>query len=215
MKLSECLNPILTMGIMSSASDLPDTGIRFVVAIAASAGGLSALKAILSALPAEFPAPIVVVQHLAPDKPSYLAEILTRHSQLKIKQAEAGELLQPGNVYIAPPDAHLQVSSDGTLALSHNPQVHFVRPSADVLFESLAVNCKTKAIAIVLSGTGFDGASGVEVVKANGGTVVVQNELTSEHFGMPQAAILTGKVDFVLPLDEISGWLLKATAVNK
>src|SRR2546427_1737216 len=111
-------------------------------------------------------------------------------------------------VYIAPPNRHLQVNPDGTLSLSQSELVHFVRPSADLLFESTAASFKDRAIAVVLSGTGSDGSMGVKAIKKMGGTVMVQDEKTSEFFGMPGAALQTGSVDFVLPLEEISSALV-------
>src|SRR5919201_1475781 len=168
-----------------------------VVALAASAGGLSALSRILASLPADFPAALVVVQHLDPRHRSLMAEILSRRTPLTVKQAEEGDDLRPATVYIAPPNRHLLVNPDGTLSLSQSELVHFVRPSADLLFESVAASYKERAIAVVLSGTGSDGALGVKAIKKMGGTVIAQDEASSEFYGMPGAAVHTGNVDFV------------------
>jgi two-component system chemotaxis response regulator CheB len=175
-----------------------------IVALAASAGGLGAISAILSGLPGHFPATIVIVQHLDPRHRSLMADILSRRTTLHVKQAEEGDRLAPTTVYIAPPNRHLLVNPDGTLSLSQSELVHFVRPSADLLFESVAASYKDRTIAVVLTGTGSDGAMGVQAIKKMGGTVIVQDEKTSEFFGMPGAAIQTGSADFVLPLDEIA-----------
>jgi two-component system chemotaxis response regulator CheB len=174
-----------------------------IVALAASAGGLQALSVVLSGLPAEFPAAIVVVQHLDPRHRSLMAEILARRTPLRVKQAEENEPITPGTVYIAPPDRHLLVNPDGTLSLSQSELVHFVRPSADLLFESVAASYKERAIAVVLTGTGSDGNIGVEAIKKMGGTVIAQEEESAEFSGMPHAAIETGSVDFILLLEEI------------
>jgi two-component system, chemotaxis family, protein-glutamate methylesterase/glutaminase len=179
-----------------------------IVALAASAGGLNALAEVLSTLPAEFTAAIAIVQHLAPQHRSLMADILSRRTALKVKQAQEGDSLTPGTVYIAPPDRHLLVNCDGTLSLSKSELVHFLRPSADLLFESMAASYKNRAIAVVLTGTGTDGAMGVEAVKKMGGTVIAQDEATAEFSGMPTAAFQTGDVDFVLPLQEISKALI-------
>jgi two-component system, chemotaxis family, protein-glutamate methylesterase/glutaminase len=179
-----------------------------VIALAASAGGLAALSQVLSALPPDFPAAIVVVQHLDPRHRSLMADILSRRTALKVKQAEEGDVLNPATVYIASPNRHLLVNPDGTLSLSQSELVHFVRPSADLLFESVAASYKDRAIAVVLTGTGSDGAMGVQGIKKMSGTVIVQDEKTSEFFGMPAAAIHTGDVDFILPLDEIASALV-------
>jgi two-component system chemotaxis response regulator CheB len=174
-----------------------------VVAAAASAGGLKALSHVLSALPDDFPAAVVVVQHLDPRHRSLMADILSRRTRLEVKQAEEGDRLTPGTVYIAPPNKHLLVHPGGSLSLAQTELVHFVRPSADLLFESVAASFKHRAIAVVLTGTGSDGTMGVQAIKKMGGTVIAQDEATSEFFGMPNAAIATGAVDFVLPLKEI------------
>jgi two-component system chemotaxis response regulator CheB len=175
-----------------------------LVALAASAGGLTALSLVLSNLPAEFPAAVVLVQHLDPRHRSLMAEILGRRTSLQVKQAEEGDRLQPSTVYIAPPDRHLLVNPDGSLSLSQSELVHFVRPSADLLFESVAASYRERAIAVVLTGTGSDGNMGVQAIKKMGGTVIAQDEQSAEFFGMPQAAIQTGSVDFILSLDEIA-----------
>jgi two-component system chemotaxis response regulator CheB len=184
---------------------------RRVVALAASAGGLPALSEILAALPAGFAAPILIVQHLDPHHRSWLAEILTRRTALRVVQAVGGERLAAGTVYIAPPGRHLLVGTAGDLTLSDAGRVHFVRPSADLLFASLAESWGAGAIAVVLTGTGRDGADGVCAIKAHGGTVIVQDEASAQFFGMPDAAIRTGTADRVLPLDAIAPALLELT----
>lgn len=180
-----------------------------VVGMAASAGGLNALTLVLSALPQAFPAAIVVVQHLDPRHRSLMADILRRRTPLRVKEAEAGESLAPGTVFIAPPNQHLLVNPDATVALTQTELVHFVRPSADLMFESVAFVFRDRAIAVVLSGTGSDGSMGVGAVKKMGGTVIAQDEKTSEFFGMPGAAVQSGCVDFVLPLPDIPAALVK------
>jgi two-component system chemotaxis response regulator CheB len=170
-----------------------------VVACAASAGGLRALSEVLSGLPSDFPAAVVVVQHLDPRHRSLMAEILSKRTVLRVKQAEEGERLQPATVYIAPPNRHLLVNPDGTLTLSQSELVHFLRPSADLLFESVAASFRERAIGVVLSGTGRDGSMGVTAIKKMGGTVIAEDMATSEFSGMPTAAVATGDVDFVLP----------------
>jgi len=186
----------------------PHPGAAFdVIAIAASAGGLRALTAVFSELPADFPAAVTVVQHLDPRHRSLMAELLSRQSRLSVRQADEGDRLKPGSVYVAPPDRHLLVNADGTLSLSRTELVNFLRPSADLLFESVAASFKDRVIAIVLTGTGSDGSKGLHAIKKMGGTIVSQDEGTSEFFGMPSAAIRTGLVDFVLPLNQIAAAL--------
>ena len=175
-----------------------------IVALAASAGGLTALGRVLAALPHGFPVTLVVVQHLDPRHRSLMAEILSRRTSLRVKQAEDGEQVSLATVYIAPPNWHLLVNPAGTLSLSQSEVVHFLRPAADVLFASVAASYRERAIAVVLTGTGSDGAMGAQDIKKMGGTVIVQDEATAEFFGMPSAAIHSGSADFILPLDEIA-----------
>jgi two-component system chemotaxis response regulator CheB len=175
-----------------------------IIALAASAGGLRALTDVLSALPRDFPVALVVVQHLDPRHRSLMAEILGKRTSLVVKEAREGDTLERGVALIAPPNRHLLVNPDRTVSLSQSELVHFVRPSADLLFESTAAAYKERAIAVVLSGSGRDGAMGVKAIKKMGGTVIVQDEKTSQFFGMPEAAQQTGLVDFILPLPEIA-----------
>jgi chemotaxis response regulator CheB len=114
------------------------------------------LSRVLAALPEGFPATLVVVQHLDPRHRSLMADILSRRTPLQVKQAEEGEQVAPGTVYIAPPNRHLLVNPDGTLSLTQSQLVHFLRPSADLLFESVATSYGERAIAVVLTGTGND-----------------------------------------------------------
>jgi len=180
-----------------------------IVAVASSAGGLAALTSLLSGLPASFPAPVLLVQHLDPRHKSLLADMLSRCTELPVKMAEDGDRLTGGSVFIAPPNHHLLVDPGGTLSLTQSELIHFLRPSADILFESVANGFPARAIAVVLSGTGSDGAKGVKAIKSTGGTVIAQDEDTSEFFGMPSAAIATGSVDIVLPLALIAPALVR------
>jgi two-component system, chemotaxis family, protein-glutamate methylesterase/glutaminase len=187
--------------------DKPVAGQPFsqaVIAVAASAGGLAALSRLLGGLDARLEAAILVVQHLDPTHPSFLADILGRRTRWTVKQAASSDQLRPGTVFTAPPGAHLLVDARGFISLSQRPPVHFVRPSADRLFESIAASFGSRAVAVVLTGTGRDGATGAQAVKRAGGTVIVQDEATSEFFGMPSAAIKAGEVDMILPLDGIA-----------
>lgn len=179
-----------------------------IVVITASAGGLNAISEILSKLPSNFPAPIAIAQHLDPKRPSMMAEILDKRSALSVKQAQAGDKLYPGKVYIAPPDLHLLVNPDSSLSLSHGEKVHFVRPAGDVLFKSVAASFKDKCIAVVLTGMDGDGAAGVQEIKKMGGIVVVQDKATCKYSSMPDSAIQTGDVDFIVPLESIARSLM-------
>jgi two-component system chemotaxis response regulator CheB len=196
-------------------SGQPDRAATDAVLVAASAGGLSALTSVLSELPADFSAAVAIVQHIEPHHRSMLAEILGRSCALPVTQAADGQRFEPGVVHVAPPDHHLLVDSDGSLTLTRTELVHFVRPSADLLFESGAASFGNRAIGIVLTGTGSDGSLGVEAIKRRGGIVLAQDEATSDFFGMPGAAIDSGAVDFVLPLEQIAEALISLVSERR
>lgn len=194
--------------------EVSETRAERVVGLAASAGGLNALLGVVSKLPGNLPAAVVIVQHLEPTHQSMIASILNRRTDLRVSEARGGDRLLAGHAFVAPPDRHLLVNVNGTLSLTQSELVHFVRPSADLLFESLAASYKERAIAVVLSGTGIDGSLGTTAVKKMGGLVIAQDEATAEFFGMPGAAIETGAVELVLPLDEISAAIVRSTTLG-
>ena len=198
----------------SRQKDPPYLERRFdVVAIGTSAGGLNALSRVLRVLPRSFPSSIVVVQHLSPTHKSWMADLLGRSTQLHVKQAEHGEIMVPGTVYVAPPDEHLLVGP-GKVQLAHTQLVHFSRPSIDLLFESVAGTYGSRSLAVVLSGAGSDGAAGIRAIKEAGGTTVAQNPEGAEFPHMPVAAVETGCIDFVVPLEQIGQVLIEQCAGN-
>ena len=186
-----------------------------LVALAASAGGLHALSRLLGGLPADLPAAVLVVQHVPPDHHSLLPIILGRRTALTVRHAGQGDLLTEGAVYVAPPGKHLLVRPGGVLALTHTAPVHFTRPSADALFESAAACFGARAVAVVLTGNGCDGAAGAAAVRRAGGACIAQDEGTSEYFGMPGAAIAAGGVDLVLSLEAIAPALVRLVRERK
>lgn len=175
-----------------------------VIGIAASAGGLKALSVVVEALHPDLKAAILILQHMSPKHPSQLAHILAGRTRLPVKEAGWHDRLREGTILTAPPGVHLLVDARGYVSFSHTPPVNFVRPAADRLFESLARSFGPRSIAVVLTGTGRDGAKGAQVIKRAGGFVIVQDEATSEFFGMPGAAIQAGQIDRILPLEEIA-----------
>jgi two-component system chemotaxis response regulator CheB len=192
-----------TVGLPLAGPPFP--GAEFdVVVLAASAGGLRAISAVLMNLPASFPAALLVVQHMAPHHHSLLAAILGRRTALHVEDGVAGVMVRPGVLYVAAPNWHMELAPNRSLALTQTPLVHYVRPSADVLFKSAALCCGQRVLAVVLSGTGSDGNMGVNAIKQGGGTVLVQDPATAEFAGMPQAAVDTGCFDLILPLAEIA-----------
>jgi two-component system chemotaxis response regulator CheB len=185
-----------------------------VVVMAASLGGIQATSQVLSGLPACFPVPIILVQHLLATAESHLAELLDKRTPLSVQWAQSRESLRAGTVYVAPPDRHVLVSKLGLLTLSAGPLEQFVRPSANVLFASAARFYQERALAVVLTGAGSDGARGVQAIKQQGGSVLVQNMKTSRAFSMPSAALKTGCVDFALSLHSIASALVTLCMVK-
>ena len=180
-----------------------------VVALVCSAGGLNALTQILSRLPADFPGAVVALQHMDPLRPSLLVDILCRSSTLPVHFAEDGDLLEPGVVLVCPPGRHALVT-DGSLRLIASGSVPPSRPSADLLLASLAVTAGPRAIAVVLSGAGHDGATGATAVHDLGGVVIASDLPSSTIPSMPLAAIgRDDVVDHVVPLDDNPALLVR------
>jgi two-component system, chemotaxis family, protein-glutamate methylesterase/glutaminase len=175
-----------------------------VVAIAASAGGFPAIRQVLSRLPADFPVPIVIVQHLHETFPSAMDRLLDARTPLSVRWAQPGDHLVPGTAYIATRGLHLTVDDAGVLALPDSPRVRSCRPSADVLFNSLATSFRARAIAVVLSGSGCDGGAGAGAMQRAGASVIAQDARTSLHFSMPHAAIVATTLHTVLPIEQIA-----------
>lgn len=192
------------MSSRGTAADATD-----LVAIVGSAGAVGAMESLLGALPRNLPAAVLIVLHLMQQRSSVLPQILDRSTDLRVEQATDGAALEEGTVYVAPPDSHMLVGEDGRLHLDRSALVHHVRPSADALLLSMARGGGCRQIVVVLSGTGIDGAAGAAAVKQAGGTVLAQDEATSQFFGMPGAAIMAGGVDRVLPLREIAPAVLE------
>ena len=184
-----------------------------LVAIGASAGGLQALSEVLAGLPAEFP-PIAIVQHLDRKHKSQLAHVLSRKTGKLVKEAEHGERLLSGTAYIGPPDEHLLVSR-GTFKLAHSRLIRFSRPSIDLLFGSVDATYGEHAIGVILSGSNRDGADGIAAIRGAGGITIAQEPSTAEYRIMPQAAIDTGCVDMVVPLNRIAEVLAKRIAEGR
>lgn len=185
-----------------------------VVAIAASLGGLAALRTVLSRLPAGFPAAVLVVQHQQRGRASGLAAILSGCAALPVREAREGEAIYPGVVYLAPPDHHLSATAGGRLVLTDTPREHYARPSADVLFRSVARHFGANAVAVVLTGMQADGSGGVGAVHDAGGVVLAQDPATAQAGSMPASSIRTGMVDRVLALEDIAPALVALVTVS-
>jgi two-component system, chemotaxis family, protein-glutamate methylesterase/glutaminase len=187
-----------------------DNGLGFpLVAVAASLGGPKALARLLGALPKDFAAPTVLCQHITPGFADDLARYLAVETRQDVVEAESGMKLAPGRVYVAPSEAHLVVEPHGELSLDHGPPVGGFRPSCDVLLKSAANAFGDRAIGVVLTGMGRDGARGLQEIRARGGHTVAQDQATSVVFGMPGESVALGAAELVLPLDQIAGQLVK------
>ncbi|MBZ0241604.1 MAG: chemotaxis protein CheB [Bacteroidales bacterium] len=173
------------------------------IVIGSSAGGLQALKTIISGLSTSFDTPVIVTQHLSSSSDNYLVHFLNQFTHLTVKEADEKETVSRGHVYIAPPNFHLLVEEDFTLSLTVEEKVNFARPSIDVLFETAAEAYKNQLIGIILTGANHDGAKGIVQVKQKGGYTIAQKPDTAEAPAMPQAAINTGFVDQILKLEDI------------
>ena len=181
------------------------------IVIGTSAGGLFALSVILERLPADYPLPVIVVQHRSKDQKNLLEEVLQSKCKIRIKQADEKENIEPGFVYIAPPDYHLLVEAVKTFSLSSDEPVNFSRPSIDVLFETAAMVFKDTLIGIILTGTNSDGASGIVAVNKYGGLTIAQNPDEAQFSFMPEAAIKTNSIKHTWTLSEIQDFLSKIT----
>jgi two-component system, chemotaxis family, protein-glutamate methylesterase/glutaminase len=180
-----------------------------IVAIAASTGGPNALSALLAQLPASVPVPIVIAQHMPPLFTKLLAERLTAKCQIQVQEAYSGAILAPGTVWIAPGDYHLVVVSAGKVMIHQEPPENFCRPAADVLLRSVAQQYGARSLAVILTGMGQDGLRGCEQIRERGGQIIVQDQASSVVWGMPGFVANAGLADAVLPLEELSGEILR------
>ncbi|MCF8303542.1 MAG: chemotaxis protein CheB [Bacteroidales bacterium] len=179
------------------------------VVIGSSAGGLDALRALLTRINRSFSLPIVIVQHLSPLSDNYLSNYLDNLSDLRVKEVEEKERIEPGIAYIAPPNYHVLIEENRTFALTVDEKVNYARPSVDVLFESAAYVYRSSLIGIVLTGANNDGSKGLKIIKQYGGLAIVQDPKTAYVDTMPRSAMETVKVDHVLNLEEIADFLNK------
>lgn len=182
-----------------------------LVAVAASTGGPAALQRILAGLPGDFPAPILVVQHIATGFVTGLTEWLSASCDLRVKVAEPGEPLAKRTVLFPPDDRHLGVTADARVVVAEAPPINGFRPSGTYLFESAARAYGGSVAAVILTGMGSDGVEGLKAVKAVRGRVMAQDEATSVVYGMPREAVAAGLVDLVLPVDQIAARLMELT----
>ncbi len=187
-----------------------------IVAIASSTGGPRALEQVIPRLPADLKAPVVVVQHMPAGFTASLAQRLNVQSQLIVTEAKEGDILQPGHVYLAPGNYHMEITSKNTgsichevVSLNQKPRELGIRPCANVLFRSLIPIYGANIIATVLTGMGSDGADGVEGIKNAGGRAIAEDERTCVVYGMPKAIVQRDLADSVVPLEKISSEIVR------
>jgi two-component system chemotaxis response regulator CheB len=183
-----------------------------IVVIGTSAGGVEALSELVSALPADFPAPIFVTHHQAPQGPSMMPAILSRSGAIPARTALDNQPIEPNNIYVAPPDKHL-IIKPGFMILGQGPRENSTRPAIDPLFRTAAHAYGSRVIAIVLTGNLDDGTAGLAVVKQHGGVAIVQDPTEASYPGMPESAIENVRVDYVLPVKKIAAMV--ATLIKK
>jgi two-component system chemotaxis response regulator CheB len=184
-----------------------------IVVLASSAGGVDALSRVLAPLPNRLGVPIVIVQHLGRDGPSYLTQILNDLASMPVDWAHAGDRVMPGRIYVAPPMRHLLLSATRRCVLSNAEPIHYSRPAADPLFQSAAAAYGARVLAVVLTGRLQDAAAGATTIKRAGGVVIAQSPESCVEPSMPRAAIDSGSVDHIVDLDAIASAIVSLVVV--
>ncbi len=191
--------PVVPSAVMPVGA-IPDK----LVIIGSSTGGPNALQQIVPRLPGNLPAAVLIVQHMPPRFTNSLANRLNETSQLEVREAREGDVLQCGKAFVAPGGYHMVLISKTVIGLNQNPPVHSVRPAVDVTFESAVNYYKSQIVGVILTGMGYDGSRGMALVKKMGGKTIVQNEETSVVYGMPRVVVEMGKADRILPVQKIA-----------
>lgn len=189
-----------------------------VVAIGASTGGPNALTALIPQLPADFPVPIVIVQHMPPLFTRLLAERLHGLAQLQVREGKEGERLQRGQVWIAPGDYHMTVCRQGNefvLGVNHDAQENSCRPAVDVLFRSVAETYGANVLGVVLTGMGADGTRGAAVIRDSGGEIIVQDEASSVVWGMPGSVVAASLAHRICSLSDIGPEVVRRVSIRR
>jgi two-component system chemotaxis response regulator CheB len=197
--------------VKAKASATPKDAATKVVAIGISTGGPQALQYLLPQLPADFPGTILVVQHMPENFTEMFARRLDEVCAIRVKEAQSGDLLQAGRALICPGNRHLTVKRmplGDVAVLTDDPKVNGHRPSADVLFRSVAEQIGSRAVGVIMTGMGDDGAEGLGTIKASGGVTIAQSEESCVVYGMPKAAIERGYANRIVPLDAMVNTLV-------
>ena len=179
-----------------------------IIAIGTSTGGPASLAQIIPQFPADTP-PMLIVQHMPADFTARFADRLNDTSAIRVKEASAGDRLEPGLALLAPGDYHMTVGKDGRVHMNKNPKIHGVRPAVDPMMATASEVYKSKMVGVIMTGMGRDGATGIEAIKKNNGATIAQDEASCVVYGMPQEAYKTGCVDRVVPLSQIPAEVLR------
>jgi len=174
-----------------------------IVVMASSTGGPATLMKFVPYFPKDFPGAVLLIQHMPGNFTAQFSKQLLEVSRIAVKEAESGEIIVPGQLYVCPGSHHMRVSPTGRVSLDDGPRIGGYRPCADLTMESAAEYAGPMTIGVVLTGMGNDGAKGVQAIRAAGGHAIAQDESTAVIFGMPQEAIKTGAVDQVVPMESI------------
>ncbi len=193
---------------MSRSDSETKTPPTWVIGIGASAGGLEALSQFVSNLPENFPHAVIVAQHLAPHSKSMMVELLAKQTSIPVAAVTSGTEIRSGHIYVVPPNNDLDII-DGRMELTIADEAIRPKPSVDEFFESLARAYGSRAVGIILSGTGTDGSEGVRAIRAVGGITLAQDDRSAKYDGMPKAAVGTGSVDSILPPEQLAKDLLQ------
>jgi len=199
---------------MYSVNTIPKNKRIDAVIIGASTGGPKALQEVLTKLPSDLGVPVYVVQHMPEGFTKVFAERLDKACQMKVIEASEGMKISKDTIYIAKGGKHMTVGSDNMMHLNEEPSIWGVRPAVDKLFNSAIKVYGGNLISVVLTGMGRDGADGTSNIKDNGGITISEDKSTCTIYGMPKAAFETGKVDLVVPLDEISNRIIRIIKGN-
>lgn len=191
--------------------------VKYFVGIGTSTGGPRALQEVITQLPQNFPGAVFIVQHMPPGFTKSLADRLDSISDIRVKEAENGEIINTGYVYIAPGDYHMEIVSEGRdeyrILTNQNPQVSGHRPSVNVMMESLSRLERENVLAVIMTGMGSDGTEGIVKIKNAGGKTIAQNEETCVVYGMPKSAVAAGAIDVIVPLKDIAKQIIRYTEV--
>ncbi len=173
------------------------------VVIGVSTGGMNALSTLLPALPSDFPAPVIVVQHLHPNQGDYHIKYYNQFCHLNVLEIEDKDYVRRGNIYFAPPNYHALIEENRSFVLNTDEKVNYARPSIDVLFKSAANVYRHLLVGVILTGANRDGAKGMNKIKQLGGLTIIQDPDEARADSMPLAALRSAKIDYIRPLSKI------------